>query len=77
MNPHKSSSLNGHKSIISCIHYLNSRNQLLSASDDGEMRLWNIEKLSSLQVLKEHKRRVCIIVDVPDSQIFITGFFKR
>lgn len=73
MKPHKSSSLSGHKAIITSLQFIYSRNQLLSASEDGELRLWNIETLKCLQILREHKKGIIAIIDIPKFRIFITG----
>lgn len=76
MNPLKSSLLSGHKTVVTSIQHLYSRNQLLSASEEGELRLWDIDKLKCLQILKEHKKAVIAIIDIPKFKIFITGTWK-
>ena len=74
MDPFKST-LAGHKNIVTSLLYLYSRNQLLSGSEDGELRVWNIETSKCLQIIREHKKGIVSMIDIPKFKIFITGKF--
>lgn len=66
-------SLNGDKALITYIEYLPIRNQIVSASDDCCLRVWNIFNLKSDQILKQHNRGIIYIIDLPKKRIFITA----
>lgn len=65
--------LNGHQKLITCLSYIEKINRIISASDDCNLRVWDISQMACVQVLQKHSKGVITILDLPKKCMFITG----
>jgi len=57
-----------HDGMITALAFLGSKDTLLSAGGDGDLRLWSVSKASTTQVLRGHTKDVCGLAVQRDDQ---------
>lgn len=65
--------LEGHENLITCVSYLSKMKKVVSGSDDCYLRVWNLQEMECVQVLKNHSKGVVKILDLPKKNLFLTG----
>jgi len=68
--------LRGHSEAVSSFEVFNlkaNKYKLLSAAENGELKLWNIKNGEQIQIFKIHKENITALNISPDDMYIATG----
>lgn len=65
--------LTGHSGVVFAVSFSPDRTSLLSASEDGTIRLWNLHTWSTIVCYKGHMFPVCDVKFAPCGHYFVSG----
>jgi WD40 repeat protein len=65
--------LEGHEELVSSVSFSPDGTQIVSASDDNTVRIWDVATGTQLRVLEGHKSRVDSVSFSPDGTQIVSG----
>ncbi len=76
-NPYKhltmAASLKGHEKVVRALAWTPDGGTLLSASEDGTLRLWDVKRSKEAAVLKGHEKAIRSVAVSPDGKLALTA----
>ncbi|KIJ12426.1 hypothetical protein PAXINDRAFT_49346, partial [Paxillus involutus ATCC 200175] len=62
----------GHENLVRCVSFYPDENKLVSASEDGMLRIWN-RQTGAVEVLSGHTDKVLAVDVSQDGKMIISG----
>lgn len=74
-SPHSNLTLAGHSSNVRCLDYFtrSDKQYLITGSDDGTAKIWDLQKKRCVKTLERHANRVSAVCSHPELPILMTG----